>query len=151
MKMSKSTKKKRSQGSGGGDVQQFFLWHSEKIVLPIIAVLALWFAVQGLGYQALLWQPSELEGVADTTKRDIDNSARSAEDEDLKNFDYAAHAEQIKKPVPGTPYRNPPGSEWNPPFEPINFQPVYQQQAPVYQQEPVPQQIVPQQEPEPPS
>ena len=141
MRTSKSTKKKKSQGSsGGGEVQQFFLWHGEKIVLPLIAVIALWFAVQGLGYQALLWQPSDLEGVADTAKREIDNSTRSAEDENLKNFDYAAHAEQIKKPVPGVPYRNPPGSEWNPPFEPIGYQPVYQQ-------EPMPQQFVPQQEP----
>ena len=123
MKTSKNTKKKKNQGSsGGGDIQQFFLWHGEKIVVAIIAVLALWFAIQGIGYQALSWQPSELEGVADTTKREIDNSTRSPEDEGVKQFDYAAHAEQIKKPVSADPYRNPLGSAWNPPFEPIGYQ-----------------------------
>ncbi|MDR0327684.1 MAG: hypothetical protein LBI05_05235 [Planctomycetaceae bacterium] len=117
--MSKSTKKNRSQGSrDGGAVQQFFIWHGEKIVVFAVAAVALGFAAQGLiSYQRLPWHPNELVTVADTAKKGIDSSTRSAEDEGIKEFDYATHAEQIKKPVPADPYRNPPGSVWNPPFE----------------------------------
>jgi hypothetical protein len=67
-----------------------------------------------LGYQTLSWQPRELEETAETAKRAIEGSERTAEHEDLKIFDYAEHAKQIKEPIKVVPYRN--LSEWNPPL-----------------------------------
>ena len=69
----------------GGDnaIQQFLLWHGEKIIVGIIVVVALWFALKGLGYQTLSWQPSELERVANEAETAIRNNTRTAEDEEI--------------------------------------------------------------------
>jgi hypothetical protein len=118
MKSSQSTKKRKIKESSGGGAQQFLVWHGEKIVVGIVIVLALWFAMKGLGYSTVSWQPSELETIADEARRAIEGSTRSAEDEDISPFDYAAYAEQIKEPIPAEPYRNPRGAEWNPSLTP---------------------------------
>lgn len=104
------------QGSSGGGAQQFLVWHGEKIVVGIIAVVALWFAMQGLGYQTLSWQPNELEDVAGRAEQGIRASTRSAEDEEIAFFDYEAYAEQIREPLSATHYRT--NSVWNPVLNP---------------------------------
>lgn len=116
--MSKNTKKKMSQGNIGGGMKQFFVWHGEKFVVAAIAVFALWLAMQGLGYQTLSWQPRELEETADAARKAIENSERTVDSEEIKIFDYAGHAEQIKRAIDASLYRNPSGSEWNPSLEP---------------------------------
>jgi len=106
---SKGIKKKKGEGSGGG-AQQFLLWHGEKIVVGIVAVVALWFALQGLGYQTLPWQPNALEEDATAAEAAIRNSQRSAEEElkgtDIQIVDFAERATQIRSPIPTPPYRN---------------------------------------------
>jgi len=110
---SKSTKKKSKVSSGGDNaVQQFLLWHSEKIVVGIVVVVALWFAMKGLGYQTLSWQPSELERVAGEAETAIRNNVRTAENEEIQIFDYAEFAKQIRVPVSSAPYRS--ESAWLP-------------------------------------
>jgi hypothetical protein len=111
----KSTKKnKKSAGSSGGGAQQFLVWHGEKIVVGIVVVVALWFAMQGLGYQTLSWQPSALEEDASAAETAIRNSTRDAGDEDIELFDFAEFAKQIRDPIPSQPYRIPPSALWNP-------------------------------------
>lgn len=112
-----------SPGNIGGEAKQFLVWHGEKFVVAVIGIFALWLAMQGLGYQSLSWQPSELGQVASEAEQAIKASTRTAGDEDLTIFDYAEHAKQIKEPIPVAPYRNPLGSEWNPPLEPQSATP----------------------------
>ena len=114
----KSKKKKSSSGSGGG-AQQFLVLHGEKIAVGFVVAVALWFAVQGLGYQTLSWQPGALEEDANAAETAIRNSTRTAEDEGIEFFDHAAFAEQIKAPISGTPYRNPGTALWNPAPVPV--------------------------------
>ena len=114
--MSKNSKKKLSPGNIGGEAKQFLVWHGEKFVVAVIVVVALWLAMQGLGYQSLSWQPSELGQIAAEAEQGIRASTRTAGDEDLTFFDYAEHAEQIKKTIEVDLYSHP--SEWNPPLEP---------------------------------
>jgi len=106
----KSTKTNKS---GVGGVQQFLIWHGEKIAVGIVVVVALWFAMQGLGYQALTWQPSDLERDAEATQTAIRDSTRTAEDEDVAfpDPDHATFAQQIRNPIPTEPYRT--GTLWN--------------------------------------
>ena len=111
MKSSKDTKKK-SKGGGGNSFQELFVWHGEKVVVGIIVVVALWVALQGLGYQTLSWQPSALEEASSAAERNIRENTRAAEDEGVVVFDYAEFAEQIKEPIPADPYRN--TSPWYP-------------------------------------
>jgi len=110
----KSTKKKKIGGSSGGGAQQFLLWHGEKIVVGVVVVVALWFAMQGLGYQTLSWQPSALEEDANAAETAIRNSTRDAGDEEIETFDFAELAEQIRNPIPTQPYRIPASALWNP-------------------------------------
>jgi len=115
--MSKNTKTKKSQGNVVDGVKQFFVWHGEKFVVAVVAVFALYLAMQGMGgYQTLSWPPRDLEETAETARNAIVNNERTAEHEDLTIFDYAEHAEQIKKTIDGEFYSHP--SVWNPPLEP---------------------------------
>ena len=116
MKSSKNTPKKRNKGGSGGGAQQFLVWNGEKFIVVAVVVAALWFAMQGVGYQALTWQPNELGTAADETRRSIEGSTRSAQDEDLRIFDYAEYAEFIKSPIPAEPYFH--TTKWDPPYKP---------------------------------
>jgi len=110
---SKSTKKMNKMTRGGDNaIQQFLLWHGEKIIVGIIVVVALWFALKGLGYQTLSWQPSELERVANEAETAIRNNTRTAEDEDIQIFDYMTFASHIRVPILAIPYRS--ESAWMP-------------------------------------
>ena len=82
------------------------MWHGEKIVVGIIAVAALWFALQGLGYQGLSWDPKAIETAASDAEQSIRGSTYSAKEEDLEVFDYATYAAQIKEPISAAPYRS---------------------------------------------
>ena len=106
----KSTKTNKS---GVGGVQQFLIWHGEKIVVGVIAVVALWFAIQGLGYQTLTWQPSALEVDATDADTAIKGNTRTATDEGIETFDFATFATQIRTPISASPYRS--GALWMPP------------------------------------
>ena len=113
----KAAKKKKSLASkSDGGAQQFLVWHGEKIVVAIVIVVALWFAVQGLGFHGLSWQPSSLEEDATTADNAIKNSTRTAEDEGvtLPEPGYKDFAEQIRNPILPAPYRNPAKSVWLP-------------------------------------
>jgi len=107
--MKSSKGKKRGLGSSPGVAQQFLVWHGEKIVVGFVAVAAIWFALQGLGYPTLSWQPDELERWATDAEADIKRNVRSAAEEmesaNTKISDYTVRAEQIKTPVPSEPYR----------------------------------------------
>jgi len=113
----KLSKKKKSEGNSTGEAQRFLIWHGEKIVVGIVVVVALWFALQGLGYQTLSWQPDDLVQKSSNAETNIKNSKRTAEDEfaganpPIVLVDYAAYAEQIKEPIPAEPYRS--ESQWN--------------------------------------
>ena len=101
--------------TSGGDnaIQQFLLWHGEKIIVGIVVVVALVFAWTGLfGYQTLSWQPSELERVANEAETAIRNNTRTAEDEDIQIFDYMTFASHIRVPILAIPYRS--ESAWMP-------------------------------------
>ncbi|MCL2006006.1 MAG: hypothetical protein FWG73_07545 [Planctomycetaceae bacterium] len=113
MEASKSTKKKKTK-SGGGGVQHFFVWHGEKIAVAAVVIVTIGLVMHGLGFfgQAVPWQPDDLERVATDAETAIRNSGRSAEDEGVEMFDFAAHAEHIKELVPTAPYRV--MSPWNP-------------------------------------
>jgi len=109
--MSKAKKKKKSSNDSGGGAQQFLVWHGEKIVVAVVVVVALWFALKGLGYPALSWKPDQLEEVSNAAQKAIRESTRTAEDEKVEVFDYAAYAEQIKSPISAKPYST--DSKWN--------------------------------------
>ena len=112
----RAAKKKKSEGSGsssGGAAQRFLLMHGEKIVGGILVVVALWFAIQGLGYQTPKWAASELENEANVADAAIKKSDRKAADENgVEIFDFAEFAKQIRDPIPTTPYHNP--FSWHP-------------------------------------
>lgn len=115
----KATKKKKSVVSSGnsrGGAQQFLVWHGEKIAVGIVVVVALWFAIQGLGYQALDWKPDVIEKDATDASSAIAASTRTAKDEgvELPDPDHKIFAEQITRPVLPDPYRNPSESLWSP-------------------------------------
>jgi hypothetical protein len=120
--MAASKGKKKSASSSGGGAQQFLVQHGEKIVVGVIVVVALWFALQGLGHQGLSWQPDELVQLATGAEGAIKDSTRSAEDEGISSRDYAAYAEQIKDPIPVEPYRV--VSLWLPPLKPAVLPPA---------------------------
>jgi len=110
MKSSESPKKKKKKskkGTSGGGAKQFLVWHGEKVAVCVVALIALWFASQGMGYmgQRMGWPPSDLETAAREAREGIERSTRTAADEDdLEITDYAAYAEQIKSPIPAAPY-----------------------------------------------
>jgi len=110
-----STKKKKSESSGGG-AKQFLVWHGEKIIVGIVVVIALWFAIQGLGYPTLSWQPSALEEDATAADTAIRASTRTAEDEgiELPVPDHKTFAAQIREPIRPDVYCNPGESLWLP-------------------------------------
>ena len=110
----KSIKKKKS----GGGAKEFLVWHGEKIAVGILVIVALWFAMQGLGYHTVSWQPDTLERDASETDTAIRNSARDAEAEGIELFDHASFAQQIREPIPLAPYRNPASAVWNPETHP---------------------------------
>ena len=110
--MAKKTKKKSLGKNDGGAFQEFFVWHGEKIVVGIVVVVALWFALQGLGYQTLSWQPGDLEKIASEAETAVRNNTRTAADEEIEVFDYATYAEQIKSPLLAEPYQS--KSQWIP-------------------------------------
>ena len=101
--MAKSTKKKKNKGSDGKALQ-FLIWHGEKIVVGILVVVALWFAAGTLSYRSVKWSPDELEKIAKDTEDTIRQSRRTASDEKIEFFDYAAHADQVKEPISAAPY-----------------------------------------------
>ena len=110
---SKSTSNKSQVSSGGTNtIQQFVLWHGEKVIVGIVVVVALWFALKGFGYQTLPWQPSTLEDVSTTAERAIKENTWKAENEGIQIFDYEAYAKQIKESTPAAPYRS--ESPWLP-------------------------------------
>ena len=111
---SKKTKKKSLGKNDGSAFQQFFIWHGEKIIVGIVVVVALWLALQGLGYQTLSWQPSDLEKAAGDAETAVRNNTRTAADEEIQIFDYATYAEQIKSPILAEPYKS--ESQWLPPI-----------------------------------
>ena len=105
----KSTKKKKAGGSSGGGAQQFLIWHGEKIAVGVMVVVALWFAMQGLGYQTLTWQPNALEEDASAADTAIKGSTRTAAEEgvEFSEPNHAKFAQQIRNPIPTEPYRIP--------------------------------------------
>jgi hypothetical protein len=109
--MSKAKKKTKSSHNSGGGSQQFLVWHGEKIIVAAVVVVALWFALKGLGYPALSWTPNQLEEVSTAAQKAIRENTRTAEDEKIEVFDYAAYAEQIKSPISAQPYRT--EFQWN--------------------------------------
>ena len=137
MKSSKNRKKSKKR-SGDGIAQQFLIWHGEKIVVGIVVVAALWLALMGLGYQAVPWQPDSLVRMAEEVRGGIDRSTRGAEDEDIKIFDYAEHAKQIRESIRDEPYRA--FTPWHPPFGAFSpLQQVRQQPPQVPTTPPAPQ------------
>jgi len=115
--------KKKSTGSGGG-AKEFLILHCEKIGVGVVAVVALYFAIMGLGYmgtQQVNWQPSELVENANAIRTSINASTRTVTDEvNIDELvDHAATAEQIREPISAAPYRF--VVPWN--FAPASSQP----------------------------
>ena len=104
----KTAKKKKNKGaSSGGGAKEFLVFHAEKIVGGVIAVVALWFIIQGLSYLGpqVNWHPNELVEGAAAVRTSINASTRAAVDEGIEFRDHAATAEQIRDPISATPYR----------------------------------------------
>jgi len=91
---------------------RFFVHHGEKLVAGALVVVAVWLALQVENFQPLSWQPGDLEKLVDTTEETIRNNVIVAEDKEVRVFDFAAYAEQIRKMVPFAPYRS--NIEWYP-------------------------------------
>ena len=107
--MRKTIKKKKSKiSSGGGGPQQFLILHCEKFVVVVIAVVALWFALQGLGFMGpqISWQPNVLIDDATAARTTIEgNMLLAADVMETEPVDHAANAGQMRSPVDATPYR----------------------------------------------
>ena len=122
--MKKAKKKSKSTGSGGG-AKEFLILHGEKFGVGVVAVVALWFVLQGLSFLGpqVNWQPSELVETANTIRTSINASTRTIEDEMDVDIDdllvHAATAEQIREPISAAPYRF--VVPWN--FAPASGQP----------------------------
>lgn len=112
MKLPNNFNRKQDERGGVAAVRRFLIRHGEKCAAGVLIATAIGLALQAaLQYQPLPWQPDELETLADNTENTIKNSERSIADENIKLFDYATYAEQIKEPILSEPYRN--DVEWN--------------------------------------
>ena len=120
--MKKAKKKSKSTGGGGG-AKEFLILHGEKFGVGVVAVVALWFVLQGLSFLGpqVNWQPSELVENANAIRTSINASTRTVEDEvNIEELvDHAATAEQIREPISAAPYRF--VVPWN--FAPASGQP----------------------------
>jgi hypothetical protein len=108
---------KKNKGFSIEEAKQFLLWHGEKVVVGIIAVVAVWLALSGmgkLGLRPFAWRPSDLTSQASSIRGDIESSQYVVPEEKMKIIDYAILADQIKKPINELPYRN--VSHWEPPY-----------------------------------
>ena len=105
----------KSSTKSGSGAKTFFIWHSEKIVVGVVVVAALFLAWKGINYQqAITWQASDLVGDATTAEDGIRKNQRTAANEGIDSFPYAEFAQQIRTPISTEPYRNPVSALWNP-------------------------------------
>ena len=116
MKLPKSINSEQDERSGIKSLGRFLFRHSEKIAAGIMVLVALWFAVKGKDYKLLDWAPNELEELVDKTEEIIKSNKHSAVDKQIKIFDYATYAEQIRERIPSEPYRS--ESAWRPVLQP---------------------------------
>jgi hypothetical protein len=96
---------KSSKKFNPGVVRQFFVLHSEKLVLAVFALGACYVANLGLAYKPLEWQPNELVQAANRAKQTIEASQQSAADAGISIFPYDTFADQIKTRVQSSPYQ----------------------------------------------
>ena len=102
----------RDEGGTAKSLRRFLFKHGEKFVTGVLVIVAIWFALQIRTYQPPLWLPDELEELAGSTEKIIANNGLPREDDDIRIFDYAAHAQKIKEMVPHEPYHD--KGEWFP-------------------------------------
>jgi len=114
MRRSRGIRPERDKDEGGivKSLLRFFVRHGEKFVAGALIIGAVWIAFQVKNYQPLAWQPGELERLVDITEETIRNNEITAEDKEIRVFDFAAYAEQIRKMIPLDPYRS--NIEWYP-------------------------------------
>jgi len=103
----------KDEGGRGKAALRFFARHGEKFVAGAVVVAALWLGLQVRNYQPLSWQPHDLEEIANSTEETINNNKFAQEDySEIKVFNYAAYAEQIRERIPFAPYHS--DTEWHP-------------------------------------
>jgi len=112
MKLPTNPKKKKGKNSGGALMLRFLFLHGEKMVAGVLVVAAIGLALKTWNYTTLSWQPNELVDLANNTETAIKEGAFSIVGDDVKLFDYAGHATQIREQIPSMPYRG--HAEWNP-------------------------------------
>ena len=107
----------KNEGGSARKLLRFLVRHGEKIVAGVLVIGAIWLALNVLNYQPLPWKPSELEEMADHTEESIRNNELVLEDNEIRFFNYAASAEQIREKVPLVPYRG--DTAWHPTLRPV--------------------------------
>jgi len=116
MKLPTNPKRKKGKNSNTALMLRFFVRHGEKIVAGVLIIGAIGIALKSLDYTTLPWTPDELVNLADNTEIIIKEGALSAVDGEVKFFDYAEHATQIREQIPSDPYRG--DTEWQPVIHP---------------------------------
>jgi hypothetical protein len=116
MKLPKSITEKQEKKGALASFLRFLKRHGEKIAAGVVFVVAVSLALQTRYYQPLSWQPDELTELANDTENTIKEGVRAVADEEIKIFDYAMYAEQIKEQIPLEPYRS--DVAWNPVLHP---------------------------------
>ncbi|GHT37954.1 hypothetical protein FACS189427_11620 [Planctomycetales bacterium] len=96
----------------GFDIKDFFVKHTEKIVVALLIPVACYIGYQGTLYEPLKWQPEDLKRVADEADKHIKESVRKAADEDVVIRQYDMVATWIKVGVKPDLYRT--VTQWMP-------------------------------------
>ncbi|MCL2744087.1 MAG: hypothetical protein FWE67_09560 [Planctomycetaceae bacterium] len=96
----KPKKKKKSF-----DIKDFFIKHTEKILVALLVPIACYIGYQGTLYEPLKWQPDELRKIADDADKTIKSSVRKAVDEEVIIRPYDTIAGWIKIGVKPDLYR----------------------------------------------
>ena len=107
---------KDERGGGIPLLLRFFVRHGEKVIAGILIIAAVGFALPVRNHQPLTWTPDDLVEMANTTENIIENNNLTFEDNDIKFFDFATFATQMRERVPIEPYRS--NTEWYPVLHP---------------------------------
>ena len=100
-------------------IQRFFIDHTEKLVIGLVAVLFLFFAYSSFTLEGYKEKPEKLKEATDHALATIAKGPPAGKIEDVTKFPpYADEIENFKKPIDPRNYPFPVGLAWKP-FAPL--------------------------------
>ena len=99
-------------------IQQFFIDHTEKIVIGLVAALFLFFAYTSITLNAVdgySKKPEDLKKATDAASANINNGPHTIKAEEKTQFPpYAQQVDEFKTPIDPDAYQMPPAWNWKP-------------------------------------